>query len=87
MSASWRWQSATALPLMTICNTCTLNVLDAHAAFVSDADLADEVNARLAEEGLHYSGRTKISHFLWVLLRGYRRGAVARAWWSIRSPG
>lgn len=55
------------LPLMTICNTCTLNVLDAHAAFVTDSDLAESVNARLAEEGLHYSGRTKISHFLWVL--------------------
>ncbi|MEO8628758.1 MAG: CoB--CoM heterodisulfide reductase iron-sulfur subunit B family protein [Betaproteobacteria bacterium] len=55
------------LPLMTICNTCTLNVLDAHAAFVSDSDLAAAVNAKLAEEGLHYSGRTRISHFLWVL--------------------
>ena len=55
------------LPLMTICNTCTLNLLDAHAAFVSDSKLAKDVNARLAEEGLHYSGHTKISHFLWVL--------------------
>src|SRR5436853_6008007 len=55
------------LPLMTICNTCTLNVLDAHAAFVNDIDLARSVNVKLAEEGLHYSGRTKISHFLWVL--------------------
>jgi succinate dehydrogenase / fumarate reductase cytochrome b subunit len=55
------------LPLMTICNTCTLNLLDAHAAFVSDSELAHAVNARLAEEGLFYSGRTKISHFLWVL--------------------
>jgi succinate dehydrogenase / fumarate reductase, cytochrome b subunit len=55
------------LPLMTICNTCTLNVLDAHAAFVEDEDLADSINARLAEEGLRYSGRTRISHFLWVL--------------------
>jgi succinate dehydrogenase / fumarate reductase cytochrome b subunit len=55
------------LPLMTICNTCTLNVLDAHAAFVSDPELAKSVNTRLAEENLHYSGRTKISHFLWVL--------------------
>ena len=52
---------------MTICNTCTLNLLDAHAAFVEDAELADAVNARLAEEGLRYSGRTRISHFLWVL--------------------
>jgi succinate dehydrogenase / fumarate reductase cytochrome b subunit len=55
------------LPLMTICNTCTLNVLDAHAAFVSDAELGRDINGRLAEEGLHYSGRTKVSHFLWVL--------------------
>jgi succinate dehydrogenase / fumarate reductase cytochrome b subunit len=55
------------LPLMTICNTCTLNLLDAHAAFVSDTDLASSINAGLGEEGLHYSGRTKISHFLWVL--------------------
>jgi succinate dehydrogenase cytochrome b subunit len=55
------------LPLMTICNTCTLNVLDAHAAFVDDGDLAATINARLAEENLHYSGRTRISHFLWVL--------------------
>jgi len=56
-----------ALPLMTICNTCTLNLLDAHAAFVADAELAGEVNARLAAEGLRYDGRTRISHFLWVL--------------------
>ena len=28
------------LPLMTICNTCTLNLLDAHAAFVDDPELA-----------------------------------------------
>jgi succinate dehydrogenase / fumarate reductase cytochrome b subunit len=56
-----------SLPLMTVCNTCTLNLLDAHAAFVDDLALADKVNARLAEEGLHYSGLTRISHFLWVL--------------------
>jgi succinate dehydrogenase / fumarate reductase cytochrome b subunit len=55
------------LPLMTICNTCTLNLLDAHAAFVSDKALAADVNERLAGEGLSYSGKTKISHFLWVL--------------------
>ena len=54
------------LPLMTICNTCTLNVLD-YAAFVDDSDLAMRINARLADEGLRYGGRTRISHFLWVL--------------------
>jgi succinate dehydrogenase / fumarate reductase cytochrome b subunit len=56
-----------SLPLMTICNTCTLNLLDAHAAFVSDPRLASDINERLRGEGLHYSGRTRISHFLWVL--------------------
>ncbi len=56
-----------SMPLMTVCNTCTLNLLDAHAAFVSDAELAGAVNGRLADEGLGYSGRTRISHFLWVL--------------------
>src|SRR5262249_29368732 len=45
------------LPLMTVCNTCTLNLLDAHAAFVDDPVLADEVNGRLAAEGLRYGGR------------------------------
>lgn len=54
-------------PLMTICNTCTLNLLDAQAAFAEDPELAKRVNARLAEEGLHYGGSTRISHFLWVL--------------------
>ncbi len=55
------------LPLMTVCNTCTLNLLDAHAAFLEDRELAETINARLADEGLRYSGRTRISHFLWVL--------------------
>jgi succinate dehydrogenase / fumarate reductase cytochrome b subunit len=55
------------LPLMTICNTCTLNVLDAHEAFVADPELAARINRELAKEGLRYGGRTRISHFLWVL--------------------
>jgi succinate dehydrogenase / fumarate reductase cytochrome b subunit len=55
------------LPLLTICNTCTLNVLDAHAAFVEDRKLAEGINAQLSQEGLHYSGHTRISHFLWML--------------------
>jgi succinate dehydrogenase / fumarate reductase cytochrome b subunit len=71
------------LPLMTICNTCTLNVLDAHAAFVSDPQLAATINASLAEEGLRYSGRTRISHFLWVL---YEDIGEARLRAMVRRP-
>jgi succinate dehydrogenase / fumarate reductase, cytochrome b subunit len=55
------------LPLMTICNTCTLNLIDANAVFAEDEALAGQVNARLAEEGLEYRGTTRVTHFLWVL--------------------
>lgn len=54
-------------PLMTVCNTCTLNLLDAQAAFVGDPALAAQINKNLAEEGLHYRGTTRITHFLWTL--------------------
>ena len=39
------------LPLMTICNTCTLNLLDAHAAFFEEPGLGESVNAALSDEG------------------------------------
>jgi succinate dehydrogenase / fumarate reductase cytochrome b subunit len=55
------------LPLMTICNTCTLNLIDANARFLDDQDLARQVNNRLAEEDLAYHGSTRITHFLWAL--------------------
>jgi succinate dehydrogenase / fumarate reductase cytochrome b subunit len=55
------------LPLMTICNTCTLNLIDANAIFADDEAMAQQVNARLAAEGLVYKGTTRITHFLWVL--------------------
>jgi succinate dehydrogenase / fumarate reductase cytochrome b subunit len=56
------------LPLMTICNTCTLNLLDANENFRNDAELAQKVNERLGQEGLQYRGTTRVTHFLWVLL-------------------
>lgn len=55
------------LPLMTVCNTCTLNLLDAQAAFERDSKLAASVNERLSKEDLHYGGTTRVTHFLWVM--------------------
>jgi succinate dehydrogenase / fumarate reductase cytochrome b subunit len=55
------------LPLMTICNTCTLNLLDAHAAVCKDSELMRLINEELSDEGLEYRRTTRISHFLWVL--------------------
>ncbi len=56
------------LPLMTICNTCTLNFLDVIQMLGEDKQALARVNAALAEEGLRYEGRVVVKHFLWVLL-------------------
>jgi succinate dehydrogenase / fumarate reductase cytochrome b subunit len=56
------------LPLMTICNTCTLNFLDVIQMLGEDQEALAKVNAALAEEGLRYEGRVVVKHFLWVLL-------------------
>ena len=56
------------LPLMTICNTCTLNFLDVINVLEEDANARQKVNEALAEEGLEYHGTAVVKHFLWVLL-------------------
>ncbi|MGH7488774.1 MAG: CoB--CoM heterodisulfide reductase iron-sulfur subunit B family protein, partial [bacterium] len=56
------------LPLMTICNTCTLNFLDVIKTLDEDTDACGRVNEVLAEEGLQYRGTASVKHFLWVLL-------------------
>jgi len=56
------------LPLMTICNTCTLNFLDVVQMLDEDREALARVNSALAEEGLRYEGRVTVKHFLWVLL-------------------
>jgi len=57
-----------ALPLMTICNTCTLNFLDVNKILAEEPERLDRVNGILAKQGLRYRGTTRVSHFLWVLL-------------------
>ena len=56
------------LPLMTICNTCTLNFLDVIEMLSADSKASERVNEALAEEGLEYKGSVVVKHFLWVLL-------------------
>ncbi|MDE1931756.1 MAG: CoB--CoM heterodisulfide reductase iron-sulfur subunit B family protein [Alphaproteobacteria bacterium] len=56
------------LPLMTVCNTCTLNFLDVNKILTEAPERLAAVNAILAKQGLHYRGTTRVSHFLWVLL-------------------
>jgi len=56
------------LPLMTVCNTCTLNLLDTRKALAEEPETRARVGDMLAELGLSYQPDVEITHFLWVLL-------------------
>jgi len=56
------------LPLMTVCNTCTLNFLDTQKRLEEDPEAKDRVNEVLKAEGLRYRGKCRVTHFLWMLL-------------------
>lgn len=57
------------LDIMTVCNTCTLQLRTAKARLDADKDLRDKVNGILADAGhpYEYQGTSQITHFLWVL--------------------
>lgn len=56
------------LPLVTVCNTCTLNFLDTQKILKEEPEVRDRVNGILADEGLKYVGSGRVTHFLWMLL-------------------
>lgn len=66
------------LPLMTICNTCTLNFLDVIQMLDEDQAALARVNQALAGEGLRYQGKVVVKHFLWVLLEDIGEEALRR---------
>lgn len=55
------------LPIMTVCNTCTLQLLQAKMKLDSDAKLKEKVNQILAKSGYEYKGTSEVTHLLWVL--------------------
>ncbi len=55
------------LPIMTVCNTCTLQLRRAKESLDKDAKLKAKVNAILAKSGYEYKGTAEVTHLLWVL--------------------
>lgn len=55
------------LSVMTVCNTCTLELRRAKASLDRDAKLKAKVNAILAKSGYEYKGTAEVTHLLWVL--------------------
>ncbi|MBQ2136845.1 MAG: CoB--CoM heterodisulfide reductase iron-sulfur subunit B family protein, partial [Selenomonas sp.] len=57
------------LDIMTVCNTCTLQLRTAKMRLDKDAKLKEKVNSILKESGhpYEYKGTSKVTHFLWIL--------------------
>jgi len=57
------------MPLLTVCNTCTLMLRKAKAKL--DGGQKEKINGILAKADLQYQGTSEITHLLWVLLKDY----------------
>ena len=57
------------LPVLTVCNTCTLQLMKAKEQLDKDARLREKVNTILQEAGhpYTYEGKAEVTHLLWVL--------------------
>lgn len=60
---------ATGLPILTVCNTCTLTLRE--AKFRLDNGEKDSINSLLLHTGLQYRGTSVITHLLWILVEAY----------------
>ncbi|MBI1823896.1 MAG: CoB--CoM heterodisulfide reductase iron-sulfur subunit B family protein [Nitrospirae bacterium] len=59
---------AEGLDIMTICGTCQGVMSQMNKQLTDDPGLLKRINLFLEKEGLHYSGKVKVKHFLWILL-------------------
>lgn len=57
------------LPVMTVCNTCTLMLRKSKHAL--DNGLKEKVNNIIGKTGLEYKGTSEVTHLLWALIRDY----------------
>lgn len=69
--------------VVTLCNTCTLNLLDAQKRLRDDEPLRLRVNERLSGEGLAWRGTARVQHLLWFLLDDVGEARLRR---EVRRP-
>lgn len=65
------------LDIITLCNTCQLNLATAKHRLDSDEKLKQRVNDKLGEVGLKYEGTSKIKHFLYALIDDFGLDNIA----------
>lgn len=56
------------LDLVTLCNTCQFVLADYRNRLLNDKETAAAVNNRLKESGLEFTGKSRVRHFLYVLI-------------------
>lgn len=59
------------MPILTVCNTCTLMLRTAKNRLDGDTELKQNVNLGLREAGMTYQGTSEITHLLWALIKDY----------------
>lgn len=59
------------LPLMTVCNTCTITINSVNVRLQESKKLLANTNNVLAQVGRRYSGNTVVKHFVQVMLEDY----------------
>ena len=59
------------LDVITICNTCQLNLVTTKERLDHDPEMKAKVNEALAEFGLEYKGTSQVRHFLYALIDDY----------------
>ena len=59
------------LQIVTICNTCQLNMAMTDKRLKEDSTLKEKVNEKLKEVNLEYMGKSEIRHFLFALIDDY----------------
>jgi succinate dehydrogenase / fumarate reductase cytochrome b subunit len=59
------------LDILTICNTCLLNLTQANNQLKADPETLKKVNESLSEIDLDYDGGTSVKHFLHVILTDF----------------
>ncbi|MEF3190990.1 MAG: CoB--CoM heterodisulfide reductase iron-sulfur subunit B family protein [Campylobacterales bacterium] len=61
------YAEAKGLEIVTICNTCQLNLARVADKLNNDEEARAKVNEKLAEVGLKYHGTVRVRHFLYAL--------------------
>jgi succinate dehydrogenase / fumarate reductase cytochrome b subunit len=66
------------LDIVTLCNTCNLNIASVKLRLDADEELKAAVNKDLAEVGLEYKGTSNIKHFVYAIRDDFGYDEVAK---------